>query len=259
MQRGLGCAILLMKGTPSSWRRDAVCSAVRKKDEEREDPPMADTMRGVYTNLTEIRRNVFCEVAKIAYEGGDDQAKKLDELPYKIIPGDVATYRESVFLERAIVGERRRPHVCRCRASILPEQLSAASPSAWQSRDLLPAAPHQHHHGCLQHARTTSAAFFPTYCQGCTPAMRYPKGAITFVDRGPHRPGECIHCGQCAKVCVPCPFSTKNTPLRLGLRHACIGSDEHGRADRLREVRLVRTVSSAARLAPLLTRPDASR
>ena len=69
---------------------------------------MADTMRGVYTNLTEIRRNVFCEVAKIAYEGGEDEAKKLDELPYKIIPGDVATYRESVFLERAIVGERIR-------------------------------------------------------------------------------------------------------------------------------------------------------
>jgi hypothetical protein len=31
---------------------------------------MADTMRGVYTNLTEIRRNVFAEVAKIAYAQG---------------------------------------------------------------------------------------------------------------------------------------------------------------------------------------------
>ena len=67
---------------------------------------MADSMRGVYTNLNEIRRKVFREVAKLAYEGCDEE--KFDELPYKIIPGDVAAYRESVFLERAIVGERIR-------------------------------------------------------------------------------------------------------------------------------------------------------
>ena len=29
---------------------------------------MADTMRGVYTNLTDIRRRVFAEVAKIVYD-----------------------------------------------------------------------------------------------------------------------------------------------------------------------------------------------
>ena len=67
---------------------------------------MADTMRGVYTNLTEIRRNVFSSVAKIAYEMAEDDEKdtrrKIRDLPYEIIPGDVATYRESVFLERAI-------------------------------------------------------------------------------------------------------------------------------------------------------------
>ena len=73
---------------------------------------MADTMRGVYTNLTEIRRNVFSNVAKIAYDMKDDDEKatrrKIRDLPYEIIPGDVATYRESVFLERAIVEQRIR-------------------------------------------------------------------------------------------------------------------------------------------------------
>ena len=29
-------------------------------------------------------------------------------LPFKIIPGERATYRDSIFLERAIVGERLR-------------------------------------------------------------------------------------------------------------------------------------------------------
>ena len=76
---------------------------------------MADTMRGVYTNLSSIRRDVFREVAKVMYSIGEhpewtdatiDDA--FDALPYRILPGDVATYRESVFLERAIIGERIR-------------------------------------------------------------------------------------------------------------------------------------------------------
>ena len=79
---------------------------------------MAGTMRGVYTNLTDIRRRVFTEVAKVAYGSAKDLATtedpvpeavhELRQLPYKLIPGNVATYRESVFLERAIVQERIR-------------------------------------------------------------------------------------------------------------------------------------------------------
>ena len=63
-------------------------------------------MRGIYTNIVEIRQKVFTEVARLAYEGGD--YSRIINLPYKIIPGEVATYRESVFLERAIVEERLR-------------------------------------------------------------------------------------------------------------------------------------------------------
>ena len=76
---------------------------------------MSNTMRGVYTNLTEIRRKVFRGVAEIAY-GDEDDAKRLEQLPYEIIPGEIATYRESVFLERAIVSERIRLRWgCPCR------------------------------------------------------------------------------------------------------------------------------------------------
>ena len=63
-------------------------------------------MRGIYTSVNKIRRQVFTEVAKLAYEGGD--YKRIEDLPYKIIPGEIASYRDSVFLERAIVGERLR-------------------------------------------------------------------------------------------------------------------------------------------------------
>ena len=53
-----------------------------------------------------MRRKVFTEVARLAYEGGD--YTRMEDLPYKIVPGDVAIHRESIFLERAIVEERLR-------------------------------------------------------------------------------------------------------------------------------------------------------
>ena len=43
----------------------------------------------------------------MAYEEQSPE-EVLEELPYKIIPGEVATYRDSIFLERAVVGERLR-------------------------------------------------------------------------------------------------------------------------------------------------------
>ena len=63
-------------------------------------------MRGLNSNKTQIRNGVFTEIARLAYEGGT--AKQLDDLPYKILPGEISTYRDSIFLERAIVGQRLR-------------------------------------------------------------------------------------------------------------------------------------------------------
>ena len=63
-------------------------------------------MRGITTPVTKIRRQVFTEIARLAYEDGD--YSRIEELPYTIIPGEVANYRDSVFKERAIVGERLR-------------------------------------------------------------------------------------------------------------------------------------------------------
>lgn len=52
-------------------------------------------MRGIYNSVTDIRRKVFTEIARLAYEGGD-YAKKIEELPYKILPGHKASYRNSI-------------------------------------------------------------------------------------------------------------------------------------------------------------------
>ena len=53
-------------------------------------------MRGLYSSKTKIRHEIFTEIARMAYEGGD--CSRLDELPYKIVPGEIASYRESIFL-----------------------------------------------------------------------------------------------------------------------------------------------------------------
>ena len=196
---------------------------------------MADTMRGVYTNLTEIRRNVFCEVAKIAYEGGEDEAKKLDELPYKIIPGDVATYRESVFLERAIVGERIRLTLGLPLQGVdRPEQLSdglaeAAKPETYYQPPLINIIKF----AC--NACEDNVYRVTNMCQGCLahPCREIcPKGAITFVDKKAHIDQEkCIHCGQCAKVCPYHAILHKERPCASACGMKAIGSDEHGRAE----------------------------
>lgn len=212
---------------------------------------MANTMRGVYTNLTEIRRNVFAEVAKIAYAQGEatkvaegeaqaaavhaDAARQMEELPYKIIPGDVATYRESVFLERAIVSERIRL------AMGLPIQdvdkpqsvadglVDASVPETYYQPPLINVIKFACN-ACEDNVyRVTNA------CQGCLahPCREIcPKGAISFKDKKAFIDQEkCIHCGQCFNACPYHAIQHHVRPCAEACGMKAIGSDEHGRAD----------------------------
>ena len=43
-------------------------------------------MRGIPSLITDIRKKVFTEVARMAYEGGD--YSKVEDLPYVIVPGE---------------------------------------------------------------------------------------------------------------------------------------------------------------------------
>ena len=68
-------------------------------------------MRGVDTNVVDLRKQVYTEIARLSYDyNGDFQALKKDitHIPYDLIPGEVANYRDDVFLERAIIRERLR-------------------------------------------------------------------------------------------------------------------------------------------------------
>lgn len=63
-------------------------------------------MKESYVNIINIRRQVFAKIAKMAFDGTD--LKDLEKASFEILPGEVATYRDSIFRERAIVDERLR-------------------------------------------------------------------------------------------------------------------------------------------------------
>lgn len=63
-------------------------------------------MRNIYCGIADMRKQVFAEVARLAYEGGDYH--RVDKLPHKILPDEPGNERDSIFLERAIVAERIR-------------------------------------------------------------------------------------------------------------------------------------------------------
>ena len=68
----------------------------------------AQSMRGIMTPVNDIRKKVYAEVAKLSYNYEEGSLSEMEQIPYRIIPGEVSKYRDSVFLERAIVKERMR-------------------------------------------------------------------------------------------------------------------------------------------------------
>lgn len=195
---------------------------------------MAEAMRGVYTSLTKIRRTVFREVARIAYEDTDGVYDEFDDLPYEIISGDVATYRESVFLERAIVGERIRL------AMGLPMQ-GADRPAKISEGTELAAKPETYYeppliniinfacNACAEEKYVVS-----NLCQGCLahPCKEVcPKDAISFIDGKAHIDQEkCIKCGRCRQACPYTAIAHWQRPCAAACGMNAIGSDEQGRA-----------------------------
>lgn len=63
-------------------------------------------MKGTMTDKVKLRRKVFAEVARFAYEDG--RPEELNELPFNIVDTERDPFRKSIFTERAVVGERIR-------------------------------------------------------------------------------------------------------------------------------------------------------
>ena len=189
-------------------------------------------MRGIPSLITDIRKKVFTEVARMAYSGKGYECA--NDQPYVIVPGDRPLHRESFFLERAIAGERvRRAMGLSLRPTdsrhLVTEGMDqAAVAEQYYEPPLINIIPY----AC--HACPTNQYKVTDYCQNClarTCEKVCPKGAIYMENGRSHiDQSKCIKCGKCAKAC---PY---NAIIHLArpCAHSCgmdaIGSDEQGRA-----------------------------
>ena len=189
-------------------------------------------MRGIPSLITDIRKNVFTEVARMAYSGKGYEG--VDDLPYIIVPGDRPLHRESVFLERAIASERVRlamglnirPIQTR---HLMTEGMDAASVAEqYYEPPLINIIPYACHACPTNQYRVTES------CQNCLAASCQkvcPKNAISFVNGKSYiDPEKCIKCGKCAKACPYHAIIHMERPCQAACGMDAIVSDEEGRA-----------------------------
>ena len=189
-------------------------------------------MRGVYSSITDIRRKIFTEIARMAYNGNYHD---LEEIPYKIIPGEIGTYRGSVFLERAIVGERLRL------AMGLPlRPIDQHAPLTTGISESIVAEKYYEPpliniikfacHACPDNQVTVTNA-----CQGCLARSCKevcPKNAISIVDgKSVIDQEKCIKCGLCMKACSYDAIIKLQRPCAKACGMDAIKTDVNGHAD----------------------------
>ena len=189
-------------------------------------------MRGIPSLITDIRKSVFTEVARLAYSGKGYEG--VDELPYIIVPGDQPLHRESVFLERAIASERVRLAMglnirpLQTRHLMTEGMDQAAIAQQYYEPPLINIIPYACHACPTNQYRVTES------CQNCLAASCQkvcPKGAISFVNGKSHiDPEKCIKCGKCEKACPYHAIIHMERPCQVACGMDAIVSDEHGRA-----------------------------
>jgi len=188
-------------------------------------------MRGIPSLITEIRKKVFTEVARMAYSG---DYTDMEDIPFKIVPGQSPLHRESVFLERAIAGERVRLAMglslqpVQTRTLLTEGMDQAAIAEQYYEPPLVNIIPY----AC--HACPTRQYRVNELCQGCLASSCQrvcPKGAIKFVN-GKSRIDQklCIKCGKCARSCPYNAITYLERPCQAACGMDAIGVDEYGKA-----------------------------
>ena len=189
-------------------------------------------MKGIYTPVTKIRRQVFQEIARLAFEGED--YSQIEELPYKIIPGEVASYRDSVFKERAIVGERLR---LACGLDVRPADKHAPVSEGIEAAGidrLVYEPPLINVIPFACEACPTKQYQVTDNCRGCLahPCVSVcPVKAVSMVDGHSHiDKDKCLKCGRCAESCPYNAIVKYERPCAASCGVDAIESDYLGRA-----------------------------
>ena len=190
-------------------------------------------MRGIDTPVSQLRKQVFVEVAKVAYES-DNVNNDIEAIPYKITPGDAPRFRESVYRERAIAAERVRLAMG---MSLRPEDKPVHITNGLEESNISA----KYYEPPLMQVIPSACNFcddnkyeVSNMCQGCIahPCMEVcPKGAIQQVNgRAVIDESKCIKCGKCKAACPYDAIVKKERPCAKACGVKAIGTDAQGRA-----------------------------
>ncbi len=188
-------------------------------------------MRNITCSIADTRKRVFAEVAKMAY---DEDYSRMEKLPYEIMPGEKATVRESIFLERAIVGERIRLAMGLPLRSVSEHSLlsDGVEESAIAEKYYDPPLINIIKYAC--NACPPTHYEVTNMCQGCLAHHCFhacPKNAISFVKgKAVIDQEKCIKCGRCKQSCSYQAIIKFERPCTEACGMNAITSDELGRA-----------------------------
>ena len=195
------------------------------------------SFRGINTTVIQIRRQVFTEVARMAYANvkGEQANHLMRKIPYTIIPGEEGKLRKDIFLERAIVEERVRL------AMGLPTRrmdehnsvVSGLEDASIADKYYDPPLVNVIKFACNRCPEKLVKV--SDLCQGCLahPCMEVcPKKAITWESgRSTIDQDKCIQCGRCVTVCPYNAIVKTERPCAAACGMGAIHSDELGRAE----------------------------
>lgn len=190
-------------------------------------------MRGIDTPVNQLRKQVFVEVAKVAYES-DSVNNDIEAIPYRITPGDAPRFRDSIYRERAIASERVRLAMG---MSLRPQDQPVHITDGVEESDIS----EKYYEPPLMQVIPSACNFcddnkyeVSNMCQGCIahPCMEVcPKGAISQVNgRAVIDQSKCIKCGKCKAACPYDAISKKERPCSKACGVKAIETDEQGRA-----------------------------
>ncbi len=190
-------------------------------------------MRGLETPVTRLRRQVFKEIAKVAYNSqniNDD----IEAIPYILSPGDTPQYRESIYRERAIASERVRLAMG---MSLRPEDQPVHITSGLEESNI-----------SEKYYEPPLMQVIPSACNACA-VNKYevsdqccacvahpchevcPTGAVSLKNGYSHIDQQkCIKCGKCKASCPYNAISHKIRPCAVACGVDAIESDDLGRA-----------------------------
>lgn len=190
-------------------------------------------MRGISTPISELRKQIFVEVSKVAYES-ESVNNDIEAIPYRVTPGDAPRFRESIYRERAIASERVRLAMG---MSLRPEDQPVHITDGVEESNIS----EKYYEPPLMQVIPSACNFcddnkymVSNFCQNCIahPCMEVcPKDAVSqvngaaFIDQD-----KCIKCGKCKSVCPYEAIIKKVRPCAAACGVNAIENDKNGRA-----------------------------